>query len=95
MQTPPVENGRSSSTTYEWRRVRVRRGAAGKSQAPRSGGRWRRFGRRDPHEWITVRLKYTGGPEGWVLVDGRGERNPYPGYTQLLDLVLDINQAHH
>lgn len=81
------------STTWAWRRVKISRRPQGTGTAAHQGVRWRRFGRRDPHEWITVRLKYRGGAEAWIVVDGRGETNAYHGATALVDLVLDINQA--
>jgi len=88
-----VSNTESPSTTWGWKRVKMSRRPQGSGTAARKGVRWKRFGRRDPHQWITVRLKYSGGAEGWVVVDGRGEVNAYHGATALLDLVLDINQA--
>lgn len=86
-------NDRSGSAQWEWRRVMVSRGGAASKAAPRRGTHWRRFTRRDPGEWITVRLKWSGGAEGWVVVAARGEINAIPGHRALADLVLDINQA--
>lgn len=81
------------STTFEWKRVRVRRGAAGSETARRSRSFWRRYARRDPGEWITVRLKWRGGAQDWVMVSARGETNPIPGHRALIDVVMDVNNA--
>lgn len=81
------------STLFEYKRVRVRRGAAGSSAVRRSRSFWRRFARRDPSEWLTIRVKYRGGPEAWVLVTARGETNAIPGHRQLIDVVMDVNNA--
>lgn len=86
-------NDRSPSTTWEWKRVRMSRGAAGSSTARRSRSLWRRFPRREPSEWLTLRVKYVGGSEAWVLVTARGETNPLPGHRSLIDVVLDVNHA--
>lgn len=82
-----------ASTTFAWKRVRVRPAPAGQGDSRPKGGRWRRFPRRDHRDWITVRLKLKLGAEPWVVVDGRGEVNAYHGATQLVDLLLDINQS--
>ena len=37
---------------------------------------------------ITVRLKYRGGPEGWVEVRARGRVWRYPGVTAIHDVLL-------
>lgn len=84
--------GRSPSTTWEWRRVRVTRGAAGRSAAGRKSVRWRRFPRLPREKAVTVRLKYRGGAQAWVVVTARGESNAYPGDVMLYDLLADICQ---
>lgn len=81
------------STTFEWRQVRVRRGAAGSNTARRSRSAWRRFARRDPGEWLTIRVKWRGGAEDWVMVSARGETNPIPGHRSLIDVVMAVNNA--
>jgi hypothetical protein len=101
LQNSPVENTRTSSTTFAWRYTKIRRppeahrdSAAGGGSGGGSKTRWRRFGHREPRKPIQVVLRLRGGPEAWVEVRARGEVNYYPGYTQLIDVLLDINQAH-
>lgn len=86
-------NDRLPSTTFEWRKVKIRRPAGGRSRVPRKGVRWRRFPTRDEHQWLTIRVRYSGGPEAWCIVDARGEVNALPGWLALVDLILMINQA--
>lgn len=85
---------RSTSTTWALKVVKIRRPAGGHSGSAPKAHRWRRFTRRNPAEWITIRVKYNGGGSGWVIVQGRGETNAYPADTWLLNLVMDINQSH-
>lgn len=96
MTTPQQDqdgNGRLASTRWEWRRVKIARAPQAPGDRRPKGGRWRRFIPRDPSQWVTLRVKYTGGPEAWFLVDARGERNPIPGHTALVDLMRDVNQT--
>lgn len=85
---------RSTSTTWALKVVKIRRPAGGHSDSAPKAHRWRRFPRRDPKDWITLRVKYSGGSSGWVVVQGRGETNVYPADTWLLNVVLDVNQCH-
>lgn len=85
---------RSTSTTWRLKVEKISRpGGAHKDSASKTH-RWRRFGRRDPRDWITLQVKYDGGGSGWVVVRGRGETNVYPADTWLLNVVLDVNQCH-
>lgn len=82
------------STTWEWRKVKIRRPPEANEHSRPKGVRWRRFPRRDPRKPITVSLKLRGGPEAWVEVKGRGETNRYPGYVTIAEVLFDINNAH-
>lgn len=85
---------RSESTTWRLKVEKISRPGGAQRHSGSKSHRWRRFDRRNPREWITVRLKYDGGSSGWVIVSGRGETNAYPADTWLLNVVLDINQCH-
>lgn len=87
-------NVRAVSTTWRLKVEKITGAPQASRTAARKGHRWRRFGPRNPSEWITIRVKYMGGGSGWVIVQGRGETNPYPADTWLLNLVFDINQCH-
>lgn len=85
-------NEHSPSTAWEWRRVRVTRGAAGSKAAARKGHRWRRFPRLDRSKPLQLRVVYRGGAQAWIVVTARGETNVYPGDVALLDLMSDVGQ---
>ena len=86
-----MTNERSVSTTFAWKRVKISRPPEATPAATTKSSRWRRLPRRDSRKPLTVVVKYRGGPECWVEVRARGEVNRYPGYTQLVDLVRDMN----
>lgn len=84
-----------ASTTWEFRRVRVRRAPQAPASAAAAGrsSRWRRFPRRNPRDRIQLVVKSRGGPECWYEISARGETNRYPGWVALHDLMRDINQS--
>lgn len=54
---------------------------------------WRRFPTLDSkrqREWMTIRVKYTGGPEAWYLVEARGSTGRFTGVAALHDVMRDI-----
>ena len=86
-------NEGSLSTTWVWKRVKITRAAQPRETAPRKGHRWRGRTRREPAEWLTLRMKYGGGSEGWVIVDARGVVAPFHGATAILDILMEVCQA--
>lgn len=86
-------NERLGSTTWVTRRDKISRAPQARGHSTPQASRWRRFGRRDPREPITVRIHYRGGSEAWVEVSGRGETNRYPGWVPIADVLFDINQC--
>lgn len=87
------QNTRLESTTWEWRRVKIRRPAGGQTDQPPKASFWRRFPRRDAREPITISMKLRGGPECWIEVHARGSIGRYPGSTALWDVLADINNT--
>ena|SRR5918995_6424271 len=85
-------NRGSSSTTFEWRRVKISRPPEATRDSAAKRHRWRRFPKRNARDPITVRIWLRGGAEAWVAVSGRGETNFYPGVTSVYDILADINQ---
>lgn len=87
-------NEGSSSTTFEWRLVKMsrRRTATGEGASKRL--RWHHLPRRNPRDAITISVKLRGGAEAWVEVKGRNGEARYPGHVAIIDVVLDINNAH-
>lgn len=79
-----------SSTTFEWRRVRMRRPAEGHSErAPKAGRSY--FRALSPWDWrrrpLTLRITYRGGAECWFEVAARGGTMRTPGTIALVDLA--------
>lgn len=88
-----MENTGSGSTTWTWKRVKITRAPQARGNSGPKGHRWRGRVRRDPNDWLTVRLKYGGGAEGWVIIDARGVVAPVHGATAILDILLEVCQA--
>jgi hypothetical protein len=86
-------NGRSSSTTWGWRRVKIASAPQGPTTRDAEHRRWYHLRARDPREWQTLTIKYRGGAEAWYEVSARGERGRFPGHRALHDVMEEINQS--
>ena len=81
----------SPSTTYGWRYVKIAPGRkAPEGTAPKARF-FRGLSRRNSTVPVSLTLKFRGGAEGWVEVHARGRKARYPGSTQVLDILRDIN----
>lgn len=86
-------NTRSESTTFEWKRVKMRRPAGGHTKTqPKAGHSY--FRRLSPWNWrrqpITLAVKYRGGSECWFEIHARGGTLRVPGVVALVDVVKEI-----
>lgn len=83
-------NVSSGSTTWEWRKVRVRSGAApaGDSANAVSTSRFRVPRSRRKPIWIEV--KYHGGPESSWVFSYRGLTTRFPGWMALEDALSQV-----
>jgi hypothetical protein len=81
-----------SSTTWEWRRVKIRRPAGGQKAPQPKAGRWHRFPARDPRVPLTLTVKFRGGPECWYEVHARGSAGRFIGTTSIHDVMAEINR---
>ncbi len=82
-----------SSTTFEWRRTKIRRPAGGHSGSSPKARRFWALPPRNPREPLTIKVKYRGGPECWYEVHARGQVARYPGWVQLHDVMAEINRT--
>jgi len=85
------ENERTPSTTWEWRKVRVR----ARTPAPGSAARAKRAPLRlSPRSWrepLTCVIRYRGGREAWVEIRARGTTLRVPGHLAVVDVVARLN----
>lgn len=81
------------STTWEWRRTKIRRPAGGQEAAQRSCSFWWRFPQRDARRPLTLSISYRGGPEAWYEIHARGSSGRFPGYLALHDVMRQINEG--
>lgn len=82
------------STTWEWRRVRVRAAPAGQDTARAQRGRWHGLTRWPRTQGLTVTIAYRGGPQSWWLVTARGRHGVFPGCAALEDVMAMVfNEA--
>lgn len=86
-----LSNERSPSTTFAWKYVKVGRPPEASTQPARKGRRFRLLPPRNPRDPLKITVKLRGGAEQWIEVHARGDLARYPGYTQLIDVVLDVN----
>lgn len=79
------------STTWEWKRVKVRRPAGGQNTA--STERRGPFGLppRNPRDPLTIKVKYRGGSEAYYEIHARGRVFRRPGTVALHDIMQEIN----
>jgi hypothetical protein len=79
------------STTWEFKRVKVRRppeatGTAAAEQRP--SGRRRA---REPRDPLGVVVRYRGGSECWWQIEARGRTYRFPGWVSIHDALARIN----
>jgi len=79
-----------SSTTWEWRRVKIRRPPEGTGTARRSRSSWRLRSPWDRREKITLKVLYLGGPECRYMIEARGLRGYFSGAICLEDVMSRI-----
>jgi hypothetical protein len=80
-----------SSTTWEWRKTKIRRPPDGQQTAPRSGGHWHGLPPRPIRESITLTIRWRGGGECWYEITARGRTGRIPGWLSLHDVMERIN----
>lgn len=86
-------NTRPPSTTWEFRRVKVRRRPQGPAARRPKDSSFGDLGRLDPKEGTFVKVTYRGGPECWWQLEARGKTVRRPGSLALHDVLWEIFQA--
>jgi hypothetical protein len=87
----PKTNERSGSTTWTPKPDRLSIAARRASKTAGRSPSFRGLKRRDPREPLTIKVRYRGGSEAWVLVEARGVVQAYPGHLSAYDLLMAIN----
>lgn len=88
----PESNRRTSSTTWEWRKTKVRGGAPEGPSPKASAKGFSGLPRRNGSVALTLTITHRGGAEDWWLVQARGRRRAFPGHWALSDVMAQINQ---
>lgn len=81
------------STTWEWRKTKIRRPAGGHSGSAPKALRWFSLPPRNPRQPLTISVKFRGGPECWYEIHARGQVGRVPGWLCIHDLMVEINRA--
>lgn len=92
----PRPNVRTGSTTWT-PKVDSIKAPAGRAKKAAPGRRpFSHFSRRDPRLPLNITIRYRGGSEAWIYVEGRGAAQAFPGYLSLYDVLMTINaRASH
>lgn len=90
MPTAEEANASSVSTSWEWKRVKIRRPAGGQTHSRPKGGRWRSLPPRRRQDTTIISLKYREGGECWYEVTSRGKTGMMPGWRDLHSVVEEI-----
>ncbi len=78
------------STTWQWKRVKMKPPSAGQDGARAKRGRWHGFPVWPRQRPLTVKIVYRGGPESWWLVTARGRHGVFPGVAALEDVMRQV-----
>lgn len=79
-----------TSTTWVWKKVKIRQSAGGHGHSTRAKRGFLRLGRSPRHLPVRVTLTYKGGAESWWLVQARGESQVFSGSTALEDVMARV-----
>ena len=89
--TDPIDpNACPPSTTWEWRKTKIRRPPEATARLPKAARRWYHLPMRDRRKPLTLTISYRGGPECWYEIHARGSIGRFPGYAALHDVMTEI-----
>lgn len=93
MAASPSSNERSGSTTWAYKKVKLRGPARTGQHDRRKPGRFSGLTRRDPKSVLTITVAYKGGAEAWWTIQARGRIAAFPGHMALHDVMAEINRT--
>jgi hypothetical protein len=79
-----------SSTTFEWKRVKVASPPKARDAVRSAARGFRRLPPWPMRKPLTLTIKLRGGPECWVEVHSRGQIQRFPGVTAVYDVLRTI-----
>lgn len=79
------------STTFEWKRCRVKESSAPQGYSTREASSFQLPRPRDPSKPLGVEFRYRGGPEASYDVRFRGRTWRFPGHIMMIDVLQFIN----
>lgn len=82
-----------SSTTWEYRKVKIRRPPDGHIDSRPKAGHFHGLPPRPIREPITLTVSWRGGGEAWYEVKARGRTGRFPGWLGLHDVMMAINNT--
>jgi hypothetical protein len=86
----PESNSSSISTTWAWKKVKMRGLPHPEGTAAPQGRPFSRFGRRSRRERTWIQVQYRGGPESsWLICRGTSCRR-FPGHLCLEDVLVVV-----
>ncbi len=78
------------STTWEWRRVKMKPPPAGHNAARAKRGRWRGLSTWPRRRSLRLDIVYRGGAQSWWLVTARGSSGVFPGDACIEDIMSQV-----
>lgn len=84
----------SVSTTWAFRKVKIRTAPQANGTARRRRSSKLSLRRRDARERLSIVIMYRGGSEAWWVIEARGERWTFPGHRSLHDALWSINEGN-
>lgn len=87
MTTHPEDEQTFPSTTYEWRKVKIKRPAGGKDTARAKRGPWTRLATWPRHRKLRLTVSHRGGAASWWLIETRGASGVVPGNLAFEDVM--------
>lgn len=78
------------STTWAWRKVKMRPSAGGQERSSRAKRGFLRLYRMPRTEPVRITVEYRGGAESWWLIKARGTHEVFPGHLSLEDVLSRI-----
>lgn len=83
------------STTFAWRKVKMKTPPAGQGTVRAQRGRWHGLTTWPRARTLSVSITYRGGPESWWLVNSRGRHGVFPGSAAIEDVMAAVCNEHH